>query len=75
MFAALDIDRGNISNAVSDNLLDDLGLTTSDYVGDNHYFFTSTVKVNKFQIVLTRGRIWAKRFPRSDSYLPSSRHS
>ncbi|KAI0447465.1 major facilitator superfamily transporter [Xylaria telfairii] len=31
MFAALDIDRGNISNAVSDNLLDDLGLTTSDF--------------------------------------------
>ncbi|KAI1311248.1 major facilitator superfamily transporter [Xylaria venustula] len=31
MFASLDIDRGNISNAVSDNLLDDLGLTTADY--------------------------------------------
>ncbi|KAI1193811.1 major facilitator superfamily transporter [Nemania serpens] len=31
MFASLDIDRGNISNAVSDNLLDDLGLTSIDY--------------------------------------------
>ena len=32
MFAALNINRNNISNAVSDNLLDDLGLTQSDYV-------------------------------------------
>lgn len=32
MFAALNIDRGNISNAVSDNMLDDLGLTQGDYV-------------------------------------------
>ena len=32
MFAALNIDRGNISNAVSDNMLDDLGLTHADYV-------------------------------------------
>ncbi|KAM0702719.1 hypothetical protein Q7P35_010151 [Cladosporium inversicolor] len=31
MFAALNIDRGNISNAVSDNMLDDLGITQSDY--------------------------------------------
>ncbi|KAI1384939.1 major facilitator superfamily transporter [Hypoxylon trugodes] len=31
MFAALNIDRGNISNAVSDNMLDDLGLSKSDY--------------------------------------------
>ncbi|KAI8956894.1 MFS general substrate transporter [Daldinia sp. FL1419] len=31
MFAALNIDRGNISNAVSDNMLEDLGLTRSDY--------------------------------------------
>ena len=32
MFAALNMDRGNISNAVSDNMLDDLGLTHVDYV-------------------------------------------
>ncbi|KAK1984488.1 major facilitator superfamily transporter [Colletotrichum cereale] len=31
MFAALNIDRNNISNAVSDNMLDDLGLTRGDY--------------------------------------------
>lgn len=32
MFAALNIDRGNITNAVSDNMLDDLGITRGDYV-------------------------------------------
>ncbi|CCF37160.1 major facilitator superfamily transporter [Colletotrichum higginsianum] len=31
MFAALNIDRNNISNAVSDNMLDDLNLTRGDY--------------------------------------------
>nr|XP_036580087.1 allantoate permease [Colletotrichum truncatum]KAF6787843.1 allantoate permease [Colletotrichum truncatum] len=31
MFAALNIDRNNINNAVSDNMLDDLGLTRGDY--------------------------------------------
>ncbi|KAL4971678.1 major facilitator superfamily domain-containing protein [Aspergillus desertorum] len=31
MFTALNIDRNNISNAVSDNMLDDLGLSKSDY--------------------------------------------
>lgn len=36
MFAALNINRNNISNAVSDNLLDDLGLTQSDYVSRSH---------------------------------------
>lgn len=38
MFAALNIDRGNISNAVSDNMLDDLGLTQGDYVGASSCF-------------------------------------
>lgn len=32
MFAALNIDRNNIYNAVSDNMLDDLGITQADYV-------------------------------------------
>lgn len=32
MFAALNIDRGNISNATSDNMLDDLGLSQADFV-------------------------------------------
>ncbi|KAI0143296.1 major facilitator superfamily domain-containing protein [Pestalotiopsis sp. NC0098] len=31
MFFALNIDRGNLSNAVADNLLDDIGINTNDY--------------------------------------------
>lgn len=31
MFFALNVDRGNLKQAVADNLLDDLGLDTNSY--------------------------------------------
>jgi hypothetical protein len=64
MFAALNLDRGNISNATSDNMLDDLGLTQADYVRGSPDFSAQPPLMVDF-------RIWVPLSPRSASWWPN----
>ncbi|SCU99067.1 LAME_0G01706g1_1 [Lachancea meyersii CBS 8951] len=41
MFAALQIDRGNLQQAVADNLLEDLGMSTNDYNTGMQLFYAA----------------------------------
>lgn len=59
-FAALQLDRGNLTNAVSDNLLKDIGLTTQ------HYNYGNTIFVSEW----IHAKLTSSMLP---SWLPSFR--
>ena len=55
MFFALQVDRGNIFQALTDNMLDDLGINTNDYnTGQSIYFISFLIAELPSQLVSKR---------------------
>lgn len=59
----LQLDRGNVSQANTDNFLDDLGLSTNDFNYGQSAFSTSSARINIVFYTYLRTSRFRNRFP------------